>query len=144
MAGETGTWWANAQLALLLNGTPIPGIADNAAASPLTQVYVALHTADPGAGGNMSTSEVTYTGYARAAMARTSAGWTIVGAAANPTSMVSLPACTGGNATAAYFSVGDAPTGAGHIFYTGPLTPAIAISNGVTPQLQTSSAITVS
>ena len=143
MAGETSSWLANAHLALLLNAVGIPGIADNAAASPLTNVYVALHTADPGAAGNMGTSEVAYTGYARAAVTRNSAGWTIAGNAANPTSLISWPACTGGNATAAYFSVGDAASGAGHIFYAGPLTPSIAIAIGVTPQLQTSTAITV-
>ena len=39
-------------------------------------IYVSLHTADP-AGGNQTTSEATYTGYARVAVARTAVAWTV-------------------------------------------------------------------
>lgn len=35
-------------LGLIFNATAISGLADNASASPLTNLYVALHTADPG------------------------------------------------------------------------------------------------
>lgn len=35
-------------LGLIYNATAIPNIADNAATSPLTELFVALHTADPG------------------------------------------------------------------------------------------------
>ena len=38
--------------------------------------FISLHTADPSAG-NQSTSETAYTGYARVAVARSSAGWTV-------------------------------------------------------------------
>ena len=60
-------------LGLIFNATAISGLADNASASPLTNLYVALHTADPGEGGNQSTSEVNYTGYSRVAVQRTGA-----------------------------------------------------------------------
>ena len=47
----TATTTANNILKLYLNATAIANIADNAASSPNTNLYVALHTADPGAGG---------------------------------------------------------------------------------------------
>jgi len=37
-------------------------------------LYVSLHTADPGEAGTQSTSEATYTGYARLAIARSAGG----------------------------------------------------------------------
>jgi hypothetical protein len=52
-------------MALIFNATAWANYADNAAGTPQTNVAVALHTADPGDGGTQSTSEVTYTSYAR-------------------------------------------------------------------------------
>ena len=48
-------------------------------ASPLTNLYVSLHTANPGAGGAQNTSEAVYTSYARVAVARSTGGWTLSG-----------------------------------------------------------------
>lgn len=45
--------------------------------SAISSLYATLHTADPGEAGSPSTSEATYGGYARVAIARTSGGWTI-------------------------------------------------------------------
>jgi hypothetical protein len=71
-------------LKLIFNATAIANIADNAATSPLTNLFVALHTADPLEAGDQTSSEATYTGYARVAVLRTSGGWT-VSAAGDPT-----------------------------------------------------------
>lgn len=142
MAGEKGNYWSSAILGLLFNGTPIANIADNAAASPLTNLFLALHTADPGAPGNQATSEVAYTGYVRAQVSRTTGGWTLTAQSISPAAMVSWAPATGGNATAAFFSIGTNLSGAGNLLYAGPLTPAISISAGVTPQLQPTSTIT--
>ena len=129
-------------LALLLNATAIANVADNAASSPLTNVYLALHTASPGAGGNQSTNEAAYTSYARVAIARSSSGFTVASGTATLTSAVNFPTATGGSETETYFSVGEAASGATEIFYFGPLSPTIAVSNGVTPQLTTGTTIT--
>ena len=56
-------------LGLLFNGTAIANIADNAASAPLTDLFVALHTADPGEAGNQGTNEANYTGYNRVTVA---------------------------------------------------------------------------
>ena len=66
----------NDLLKLIFNATPIAGLADNAASSPVTNLYLALHTADPGEAGDQTTSEISYTGYTRLAVLRTSGGWT--------------------------------------------------------------------
>lgn len=72
-----GNTFENDFLKLVFNATAIANIADNAATSPLTNLYVSLHTADPGEAGDQTTSEITYTSYARVAVARTSGGWTV-------------------------------------------------------------------
>jgi hypothetical protein len=61
-------------LDLIFTGTGIAGIADNAASSPLTSLYLSLHTADPGEAGDQTTSEAAYTSYARVAVARSCSG----------------------------------------------------------------------
>lgn len=141
MAGKSDTF-ENDLLKLIFNATAIANISDNAASSPLTNLYVALHTADPGDSGTQTTSEAAYTSYARVAVARTSGGWTVTGNSVSPVATINFPACTGGTATATHFSVGVASSGASKILYAGALTPSISISTGVTPQLTTASTIT--
>jgi hypothetical protein len=139
-----GNTWANNLLALLFNATSVTGIAINATSSPLTNLYVALHTANPGASGSQTTSEAAYTGYARVAVARTSGGWTVSGQSVVPAANISFPAATGGSETETFFSIGTASTGAGEILYSGAISPSIVVSNGVTPVLTTSSTVTES
>lgn len=132
----------NSILALIFNATAWANIADNAASGPLTNLYVSLHTADPGEGGNQTTNEAAYTSYARVAVARTSGGWTVSGASVSPVATISFPAATGGGETETYFGVGTASSGAGVLLYSGPISPTIGVSSGVTPQLTTASTIT--
>ena len=132
----------NAILDLLFNGTAITDLAQNQASDPATNLYVALHTADPGEDGTQSTSEVAYTSYARVAVARSGGGWTVTGNSVSPAATISFPACTGGTATATHFSIGMGASGAGTILYKGALTPSISISTGVTPQVTTATTIT--
>ena len=132
-------------LNLIFNATTLTGIANNASTSPLTNLYVALHTADPGDAGTQSTSEATYTGYARVAVARTSGGWTISGSSPTqvvPAAAITFPACTAGSSTITYFSIGVASSGATSILYSGAVSPSIAVTAGVTPQLTTATTIT--
>jgi hypothetical protein len=132
----------NSLLALIFNGTAISNLADNAASSPLTNLYVSLHTSDPGEAGNQSTNEATYTSYARVAVARTSGGWTVTSNSVSPVANIDFPACTGGTATITHFGVGSASSGAGVLYYSGTVTPNISVSSGVTPRLTTASTIT--
>lgn len=115
----------NDYLKLIYNATAIANIADNAAASPLTNIYVALHTADPGEAGVQNTSECAYTSYARVAVARTTGGWTVTNNSVSPVANVDFPACTGGTESAMYFSTGVAASGATKILHKGPIGTAL-------------------
>lgn len=132
-----------AYLALIFNGASIPNLADNTAMSPLTVLWVALHTASPGASGNQATSEATYVGYARQSLPRSTAGFTVNSLTGSATfaQNVTFPACTAGAEFETYFSVGTAQTGTGEILYFGPLNPVLGVQVGVTPQLSTGTVI---
>jgi hypothetical protein len=106
------------------------------------QLFLALHTADPGEAGTQATSEVSYTGYARVGVARSGAGFTVTGNSVSPAANVDFPACTGGTATATHFSIGVASSGGGVVLYKGAISPTIAIAAGVTPRMTAASAIT--
>lgn len=129
-------------LALLFNATPIPNIADNASSSPLTNLFVALHTANPGESGTQQTSEATYAGYARVAVSRNAGGWSVSGDTVNPAAQIDFPVASGGSETITHFSIGRAASGPSEILYYGTVTPNIAVSDGVTPSLTTATNVT--
>lgn len=137
-----GNTFENDLLKLIFNATAIANIADNAAMSPLTNLYVSLHTADPGEAGDQTTNECAYTSYARVAVARSGSGWTVTNNSVSPAAEISFPAATGGTETATHWGVGTASSGAGKLLYSGTVSPNISISSGVTPKLTTSSTIT--
>lgn len=137
-----GDTFENDLLKLIFNGTAIANIADNAATSPLTNLFVSLHTADPGEAGSQTTSETAYTSYARVSVARTTGGWTVTANSVSPVANIAFPSCTGGTATITHFGVGTATSGAGKLLYKGTVTPNISVSSGVTPTLTTASTIT--
>ena len=144
MAGGKSNAWAADVIKLVLNATPIANIADNAASSPLTNLYVSLHTSDPGVGGSQTTNEAAYTSYARTPIARSngSPAWTITGESASPSATIVFAAATGGTETETWFGIGTLISGAGVLLYRGTITPNISVSNGVTPQLTTATAVT--
>ena len=129
-------------LKLLYNATAWANVADNAATSPITNISVALHTADPGEAGTQSTSETTYTSYARVSVARTSGGWTVTANSVSPVANIDFPAGTGGSGTVTHFSTGKTGGGATDIYHSGTVTPNIVTGNGVTPRLTTATTIT--
>lgn len=101
--------------------------------SPITNLYVSLHTASPGAGGDQTTNEAAYTSYARVAVARTTGGWSISGETISNVAAINFPACTGGSETETYVGVGTLASGAGVLLWFGALTASLAVSNGITP-----------
>lgn len=140
MAGFKGTTYAGNLLALFFNATTITGVAQNAG-SPITNVFVELHTASPGAGGNQQSNEAAYGGYGRQAIARTSVGWTVTGASVSPAVNIVFTIASSGSETETYASCGTLTSGTGLLCYAGPISPSIAVSTGITPTLTTSSVI---
>lgn len=137
-----GDTFENDLLRLIFNATAIGNLADNAATSPLTQLFVSLHTADVGEAGNQTTNEVAYTGYARVGVNRNTGGWTVTANSVSPAANIDFGACTAGTATATHWAVGTASTGTGKVLYKGAISPTISISTGVTPRLTTATAVT--
>lgn len=133
----------NAIMLLLFNATAWANMADNAASTPQTNIAVGLHTADPGESGTMSTSETTYTSYARVSVARTSGGWTVTGNSVSPVANIDFPAGTGGSGTVSHFSTGKTGGGTAAIHMSGTVTPNVVTGNGVTPRLTTATALTL-
>jgi hypothetical protein len=129
----------------LFNNTNAANIGDATGLRGSTtagSLYASLHTADPGEAGSQSTSEITYTSYARVAVARSSSGWTVTGNAVVPFAAITFPAGTGGSGTAAYAGIGTASSGAGVLLYSGAITPNIVCGAGVTPSLTTATSLT--
>lgn len=124
-------------LKLLFNNTTWAGMGDATGIVGSTgagSLYIALHTADPTAAGNESSNEISYTGYARVAVARTTGGFTVATNTVSNAAAVTFPQCTGGAAqTATYFSIGKASSGATEILASGALASSLAISANITP-----------
>jgi hypothetical protein len=127
-------------LKLIFQAVTIAGLARDDA-SPVTNLSVALHTADPGEAGDQTTSEISYTGYARVNVARTSGGWAITGNSISPVANIDFGTMTAGTGgTVTHMSVG---TGVSNkILYSGTVTPNIVVANGVLPRLTTATVIT--
>jgi hypothetical protein len=138
--GKSSTF-ENDLLKLLFHGTAIANVADNAAVSPATSLYVSLHTANPESG-TQATSECTWGAYARLATNRSSASWTISGGTVTPVATIEWAEATSGSQTATHWGIGTASSGTGKLLYSGTISPAIAIASGVTPRLTTASTVT--
>jgi len=135
----------NELLLLIFNNTDIADIGDAGGlqnSATAGSFYIALHTGDPGEGGTSATNEATYGSYARVAVARSGAGWTVSGASAVNAAQISFPECTSGTETITHVSITTASSGASKYLYSGALTASRGISSGITP-LFAASALTV-
>jgi hypothetical protein len=132
-----GTAARQAIALLVFNATAWSGWADNAASSPVTNIYSTLHTADP-TSGNQTTSEASYTGANRVAVARTSGGWSCTSGVATNVAAVTHGACTGGSNTISHVSLGKASSGTGEVVVAGAVTSSLSVSSGITPQFAAS------
>jgi hypothetical protein len=144
---KTNTWESDL-LKLVFNNTTAAKIGDSTGLVGSTtagSLYVSLHTADPGETGSQTTSEAGYTSYARVAVARSSAGWTI--SATAPTQAanavaVTFPQCTGSSSVVTYVGIGtDATLGAGKLLYSGALGSSLSVSTNITPAFSINSLI---
>lgn len=145
MAGKSD-YFENALLQMIFDTTVATGMEGIFAnpGSPAADLYVSLHTADPGdTAANQTANEVTYTNYVRQAVSRTT-GFTVTGNSVSPAANIDFVAHGGGaSQIATHFAIGTASAGAaGKILYAGAITPNITISTGVIPRLTTFTTIT--
>lgn len=129
------TAYANALLKLIFNAIPFSGMArDDAAGNQF--LYLALHIADPGVGGDQTTSEISYTGYARLPIARNSGEIYINGNNLFLVYTQYFGQMTGGaGGLATHISIGLASSGAGMILHRIPISPNIAVVTGTRPRV---------
>lgn len=126
----------NVTIALLGDATGLRG------SSAVGSLYLSLHTADPGEGGDQTSSEIAYTPYARVPVARTTAGFTVTGNAASLAAAVNFPAGTAGSGTATHAGIGTSASGAGKLLYKGAISPNLVCGAGVTPTLNAGQCVT--
>lgn len=98
-----------------------------------TDLWLALHTADPGEAGSAITSESAYTSYARVAVSRAT-GFTVSGATVENAALVQFPISTGGSSLVTHVSIVTTASGAGTIIVSGALNASQTIVTGNQPQ----------
>lgn len=141
---KTNTW-ENDLLLLAFNNTDsalhgdATGLRGSSAAG---SYYLSLHTADPGEAGDQTTNEIAYTSYARVAVARSGAGFTVTADAVALAANASFPPGTGGSGTATHWGLGCSSSGTGKLLYKGAISPNIVCGLGVTPVLTAGTLVT--
>jgi hypothetical protein len=98
-----------------------------------TELWLALHTADPGEAGSAVTSEATHGSYARVAMTRAT-DFTVSGNQVSNANLEQFPQCSSGSEVITHASVVTSASGAGTIIARAALTSSITVSVGVQPQ----------
>lgn len=136
----------NALLLLIFNNIDFANIGDAGGlqnSATAGSFYLSLCTGDPGEAGDQTTNEIAYTGYARVAVARSAAGFTVSGSTVTLTNNADFPEMTGGaGGTVTHWGVGTASSGAGVLLYSGTTDPDILISTGIIPRLKAATNIT--
>lgn len=124
-------------LELIFENTTLAAIGDATGlvgSSTAGSYYIALFTADPTDAGTI-TNECDYTGYARLAVARSTAGWTTTNGVCVNDAAITFAACTGGTNTVTHFGICKAGTASvADLIYTGALTASRSVSSGITPE----------
>lgn len=94
--------------------------------------YVALYESDPAE--DDSGTETTYGGYARQAIARSGAGFTVSGSVCSNASIITFPISTGGSSTITHFAIRTAIT-TGDLIGSGTVA-SITIETDDTPKFE--------
>lgn len=110
----------------IFKGTALPWNAN-------TDLWLALHTSDPGEAGTATTSEATYTGYARVPLTRAS-DIAVSGATIQNANLEQFPVCSGGASVCTHVSIVDTASGAGNIIVSGALNSSVSVATGIQPQ----------
>lgn len=115
----------NADISLIgdatgLRGSTAPG-----------NIYISLHTADPGEAGDQTTNEANYGGYTRVAVPRTVGGWTVTNNLADNVNAITFPQVTSGSNTITHVGIGTSASGAGKLLFKAPIGSILGAFFGV-------------
>lgn len=130
------TAMCNAVLNLWYRATAVANVADNASASPLTAIAMALATASYSASSTMASNEATYTNYARIeTIPRSGSGWSAPsGGAIDNAAAIEFAQCGASGNSITSAALGKTGGGAAEIFHYGDLNASIAVSNQIQPR----------
>lgn len=122
-----GNTTENDLMKFMFNNVAMPSYGSN--------LYLSLHTSDPGEAGDQTSNESDYTNYARVAVSRDSGGFTVTNNLSQNAALVQFPQCGGNPQTITHIAVGTAASGAGQILYSGILNAPLAVANLIQPQI---------
>lgn len=135
MAGSKRDNFETDLLELVFTNLAIANIGDGSGLQPAGTVgslWVALYTVAPT--DSTAGTEAAYTSYAREAVARSAAGWTVAGNNCSNAAEISFTTASGGTETEVAFAIMTALTG-GDMLYWGDLTANLDVSTGITPKI---------
>ena len=98
-----------------------------------TDLYISLHTADPGEGASATSSEANYGSYARVAVTRAT-DFTISGATVANDTLIQFPTCDSGTSICTYVGIVNTSTGSGTMLVSGQLNSTVTVTTGIQPQ----------
>jgi len=112
--------WANIGDATGIRGSSTAG-----------NLYLSLHTSDPGKTGNQSTNEISYTGYSRLAIPRTTSDWSESSGTISNLKDLLFPVCTAVDTPIATFvGIGGSSSGTGILVASGSLSVSVTFNIG--------------
>ncbi len=121
-------------LKLILQAVTWLSWAEDKVSTPYTNVYVSLHTGDPGETGDQTTSEAAYTNYVRVAVARTAGGWAVTGNTGDNVAAITFASAGSGPESETHFGLGTDSSGAGNLLGSGALTATLVVNSGIVPE----------
>lgn len=110
----------------LFNNVAMPSYGSN--------LYLSLHTADPGETGDQTTAECAYTNYGRVAVSRDAGGWTVANNQSQNAALLQFPVSGSGPEVATHLGIGTASSGSGQVLASGALSASLTINNLIQPQ----------
>lgn len=124
-------------LGLIFLNQAIPDIGDASGLQPSAaagNLYVSLHTGDPGEGGDQETNEAAYTNYARVGLPRDGTAWTVNSDVVNANNEIAF-AQAGSAEVITHIGIGTDPSGPGKLLYKGVLPAPINVDVNITPKI---------
>lgn len=128
-------------LDLYFTNVGIPNVGDATGLRPSTvagNLHIGLHTGTLLETHTLQTQfEAAYGSYARVAVARSVAGWTVASGTVDNDAAITFPTATSGSETETYFSIGFAASGAGVLQMYGAIDSPVSglpVSTGIAPE----------
>jgi hypothetical protein len=121
-------------LSLIFTATAWADIAQDDGSSPQTSYWISLHTASPGEGGDQTTNETAYTGYARVEVTRDASGWTVTGGSVTNDAEIAFGQCSADpGAAVTHVGLGKSSSAAGTLMLFNALDNSVTMQVGTVP-----------